>query len=182
MEPEKRLSRLLVVDDEANARLALADLLRDEGYKVEIAADGFKALGKLEAFAPNIVLTDLKMPGMDGIELMRKIQSHAPIPVVVMTAFGAVETAVAAMQEGAIGYLVKPIYFDELLIVIGRALERESLRQETVALRARIDERLERKNVIGKSAEMNQVFEIVSQVAPSRASVLIQGESGTGKQ
>ncbi len=183
MEPEKRFSRLLVVDDEANARLALADLLRDEGYKVEVAADGFKALGKLEAFAPNIVLTDLKMPGMDGLELMQKIRaSQCSVPVVVMTAFGAVETAVSAMRQGATDYLVKPINFEELLIVLSRALERESLRQETLTLRKRINNRFERRNMVGNSAEMNEVFEVVDQIAPSRSSVLIEGESGTGKE
>jgi DNA-binding NtrC family response regulator len=183
MKLEKRLGRILVVDDEANARTALADLLRDEGYKVEIAADGFKALGKLDAFGPNIVLTDLKMPGMDGIELMQKVQaSREPVPVVVMTACGAVETAVSAMRKGATDYLVKPINFEELLIVLSRAMERESLRQETASLRKRLDDRFDHKNIIGNSAEMNEIFEVVDQIAPSRSSVLIEGESGTGKE
>ena len=173
----------MVVDDEANARLALADLLKEEGYKVETAADAFKALGKMEAFAPHVVLTDLKMPGMDGIELMEKIHSStAPVSVVVMTAFGAVESAVSAMRKGAADYLVKPINFDELLIVLGRTLEREFLRRETAELRQRIDDRFDRKNIIGNSAEMNEVFEVVEQVAGSRASVLLEGESGTGKE
>src|SRR6478609_5916408 len=91
--------RILIVDDEANARTALAELLRDEGYAVETAGDGFKALPKLDDFAPDLLLTDLKMPGMDGIELMRKTQERSPDTVtVVMTAYGAVDTAVAAMR------------------------------------------------------------------------------------
>ena len=183
MSSQKLTGRILVVDDEANARLALADLLKEEGYKVETAADAFKALGKMEAFAPHVVLTDLKMPGMDGIELMEKIHSSsAPVSVVVMTAFGAVESAVSAMRKGAADYLVKPINFDELLIVLGRTLEREFLRRETAELRQRIDDRFDRKNIIGNSAEMNEVFEVVEQVAGSRASVLLEGESGTGKE
>ena len=183
MDSQKRLGRILVVDDEANARLALADLLRDEGYKVDTAADAFKALGKLDSFAPHVVLTDLRMPGMDGIELMEKIRSRPdPLPVVVMTAFGAVDSAVSAMRKGAADYLVKPINFDELVIVLARTLEREFLHQETVELRKRIDDRLDRKNIIGNSAEMNQVFEVVAQIAGSSASVLIEGESGTGKE
>src|SRR5687767_12386712 len=97
--------RILIVDDEANARTALAELLRDEGYSVETAADGFKALPKLEEFSPALVLTDLKMPGMDGLELMKKSLERDPQCVVVlMTAFGAVDTAVKAMREGAADY------------------------------------------------------------------------------
>lgn len=183
MNQNKVIGRILVVDDEANARLALADLLRDEGYKVDTAADAFKALGKIDSFAPDLVVTDLRMPGMNGIELMEKIHSRTdPIPVVLMTAFGAVETAVTAMQKGASDYLVKPINFDELLIVLARTLEREFLRRETVQLRKRIDDRLDRKNFVGNSAEMSRIFEVVSQIAGSRASVLIEGESGTGKE
>ncbi len=183
MRTQKHTGRILVVDDEANARLALADLLKEEGYKIDTAADAFKALGKMQSFAPHLVLTDLKMPGMDGIELMEKIHSGpSPVAVVVMTAFGAVESAVSAMRKGASDYLVKPINFDELLIVLNRTLEREFLRRETVELRNRIDDRLDRKNIVGNSNEMNEVFEVVEQVAGSRASVLLEGESGTGKE
>ncbi len=182
-EESKRHGRILVVDDEANARLALNDLLREEGHKVETAADAFKALGKVDSFAPDLILTDLKMPGMDGIELMQKIRARPePIPVVVMTAFGAVETAVSAMRQGATDYLVKPINFDELLIVLDRALDREFLRRETVELRQRLDDKLDRKNIIGNSAEMSEVFDVVSQVAATKSSVLLEGESGTGKE
>ncbi len=183
MQSQKSLGRILIVDDEANARMALAELLKDEGYKVETAADAFKALGKMESFTPHLVLTDLKMPGMDGIELMEKIHSQpGSVPVVVMTAYGAVDTAVSAMRKGASDYLVKPIHFDELLIALQRTLSRESLRQETILLRKRIDDRLDRKNIIGHSAEMNKIFEVVNQVASSRSSILIEGESGTGKE
>src|SRR6478735_11255410 len=100
--------RILVVDDEANARTALAELLRDEGYAVETAADGFKALPKLEEFSPDVVVTDLKMPGLSGLELMDKVRERDPSCVlIVMTAFGAIETAVQAMRQGAADYLTK---------------------------------------------------------------------------
>src|SRR5262249_60936322 len=101
--------RVLIVDDEANARTALAELLRDEGYAVETAADGFKALPKLEEFAPDVVVTDLKMPGLSGLELMDKLRERDPSCItIVMTAFGAIETAVQAMRQGAADYLTKP--------------------------------------------------------------------------
>jgi DNA-binding NtrC family response regulator len=175
--------RILIVDDEANARTALAELLRDEGFQVETAADGFKALPKLEDFGPDLLLTDLKMPGLDGLELMRKAREGDPeIAAVVMTAYGAIDTAVAAMRQGAADYLTKPINVEELLIVMDRVLERQRLHRESGILRERLSERHRVHNIIGSCAIMQRVLETVLQVAPSRASVLITGESGTGKE
>src|SRR6478735_102731 len=175
--------RILVVDDEVNARTALAELLRDEGFDVETAADAFKALGKYESFTPHVVVTDLKMPGMDGIELVKKIRAmEDPAAVVVMTAFGAVSSAVDAMRAGAAEYLTKPLNFDELLVVLDRVLEQQALRREARQLRARVRDRVAPNNIVGGSPPMQRVFEVVDQVAPSRATVLITGESGTGKE
>jgi DNA-binding NtrC family response regulator len=175
--------RILVVDDETNARNALAELLRDEGYTVETAPDAFKALPKLEELQPELLLTDLKMPGMDGIELMRKARSHdADLVTVVMTAYGAVDTAVSAMRQGAADYITKPINFEELAIVLERALERRRLRVEAGQLRHRLSQRDRIENIVGASPPMARVFESILQVATSRASVLITGESGTGKE
>ncbi|GMV17660.1 MAG: sigma-54-dependent Fis family transcriptional regulator [Polyangiaceae bacterium] len=175
--------RILVVDDEPNARTALAEILKEEGYQVETAADGFKGLARAEEFSPDLVLSDLKMPGMDGVELLRKLRQHAAeLPVVLMTAFGAVETAVSAMREGASDYLTKPLNTDELVLVIDRALERTRLRRETHELRSQLSERYRFDNIIGNSPEMQEVFKSVAQVAPSRATVLLTGESGTGKE
>jgi DNA-binding NtrC family response regulator len=175
--------RILVVDDETNARNALAELLRDEGYTVETAPDAFKALPKLEEFAPDLLLTDLKMPGMDGIGLMRKAQEvDGEVSAVVMTAYGAVDTAVSAMRAGAADYITKPINFEELSIVLERALERRRMRAETGQLRQRLSQRDRIENIVGASPPMARVFETILQVAPSRASVLITGESGTGKE
>jgi len=180
MEPR---SRILVVDDEANARTALAELLRDEGYAVDTAADGFKALPKLEDFAPDLLLTDLKMPGMDGIELGRRARERDPeCAVVLMTAHGAVESAVVAMREGAADYLTKPLNFEELAMILERVLETRRLRAEAGLLRARLAERHRLSNIIGTSAPMQAVYDTVRRVAPSRATVLITGESGTGKE
>src|SRR5690242_16232889 len=145
-----RTARILVVDDEVNARTALADLLREEGFEVDMAADAFKALGKYESFAPHVVVTDLKMPGMDGIELVKKIRAlESPAAVIVMTAFGAVQTAVDAMRAGAADYLTKPLHFEELLVVLDKVLETEHLRRETRQLRARVRDRLAPSNIIG---------------------------------
>jgi DNA-binding NtrC family response regulator len=175
--------KILVVDDEASARTALAELLRGEDYTVETAGDGFKALGRLEEFAADLVLTDLNMPGIDGVELLRKIKEAQPeLPVVLMTAFGGVETAVSAMREGAADYLTKPLNTDELVIVLGRTLETTKLRREASELRTQLKDRYSFANIVGSSPEMQRVFKTVAQIAPSRATVLLTGESGTGKE
>src|SRR6187399_1361785 len=168
-------ARILVVDDEANARNALAEILREEDYQVETAADGFKALARAESFCPDLVLSDLKMPGMDGVELLAKLKSSPDldVEVVVMTAFGAVETAVAAMRAGAADYLTKPLNTDELLVVLDRALERCKLRQEATQLREQLKNRYSFSNIIGAAPEMQQLFKSISQIAPSRATVLL---------
>jgi DNA-binding NtrC family response regulator len=175
--------RILVVDDEVNARTALLELLRDEGYAVESAADAFKALGKMADFAPELVLTDLKMPGMDGLQLLEKLREGDPdLPVIVMTAFGEVETAVRAMRAGARDYLNKPVNVGELSVVVARELEQRRIRAEAGQLRARLSEKYSFDNIIGSAARMQDVFKTVAQIASSRASVLVTGESGTGKE
>ncbi len=175
--------RILIVDDEANARHALAEILRDEGYAVDTAADAFKALPKLSAFGPEVVLTDLKMPGMDGVEFMSKVHEHdADVRVVLMTAFGAVDTAVRAMHAGASDFLTKPLNADELLVVLERNLESYRAQQESRHSRERSDQRCEFEGIVGLSPEMQAVFRKVQQVATSRATVLVTGESGTGKE
>src|SRR6476659_11240077 len=175
--------RVLGGDDKVKKNTALAELLRDEGYAVDAAADGFKALGKVADFAPDLVLTDLKMPGMDGIQLLGKIrEADAELPVVMMTAFGEVETAVGAMRAGARDYLSKPVNVGELSVIVAREMAGRKLRAEAGLLRARIAEKYSFNNIIGNSAPMQEVFKTVAQIASSRASVLITGESGTGKE
>jgi DNA-binding NtrC family response regulator len=175
--------RILIVDDESNARAALSEILDEEGYATETAADGFKALGKLEEFGPDVILTDLKMPGLDGIAFMEKARAAAPGAVfVVMTAFGTISSAVDAMRKGAENYLLKPLDPGALGAVVERAMEKAKLLQETQRLRDRLRERNAFSHIVSSDPKMNGVLELVSQVGPSRASVLITGESGTGKE
>jgi len=120
----KHTGKILVVDDEPAARQALGELLRGDGHEVRLAPDGYKALGELEDFSPDLILTDLKMPLMDGIELLTTVRERYPtIPCVVMTAFASIENAVSAMRQGATDYLTKPLNFDAVEIVIERALD-----------------------------------------------------------
>jgi len=177
-------ARILVVDDEASARAGLTKLLKQEGYDVDAAADGAEALLMLAERAPALVVTDLKMPNMDGMALLAKIRQQNPqIPTIVATAFGEVSTAVEAMRAGAADYLTKPIDFDALLVSVERALERRDLQTEADnlrrQLRARDNEGLE--GLLGTSPPMQRIYRMARQVAPSRATVLITGESGTGK-
>lgn len=175
--------RVLVADDEASARGALCEILTDEGYKVKTAADGFRALAAASEFAPDVVLTDLKMPGMDGLTLLRRLREEYPeSEVILMTAFGAVESAVEAMRAGAINYLTKPLNTDELLLVLERSFEGVALKRETRRLRDHVTAKYQFHNIIGESPEMQRIFKTIRQVAPSRATVLISGGSGTGKE
>jgi two-component system response regulator HydG len=175
--------RVVVAEDEDGARGELANLLQHEGFDVVLAEDGASGLARVQDATPDVLLTDLRMPGMDGLELLRKAREVDPeIIVVVMTAFGDVETAVRAMKEGAEHYLIKPLQIDELVLLVRRALERRALKQEAIELRARLKEHLRFDSIIGNSPAMHEVFDIVEQVAPTKASVLITGESGTGKE
>jgi DNA-binding NtrC family response regulator len=176
--------RVLIVDDEANARTALSELLRDEGFATETAADGFKALGKVEEFHPEVILTDLKMPGLDGIGLMEKAKGAAPDAVViVMTAYGTIGSAVDAVKRGAENYLTKPLDdTDALVAILDKGVEKSRLLEETRRLRDRLRERNVFGHIVGEHAKMKQLLEMIAQVAPSKASVLIFGESGTGKE
>jgi two-component system response regulator HydG len=180
---DKDRPRVVVVDDEAGARNAVATVLRGEGFDVVMAEDGNGGLARVQETAPDVLVTDLQMPGMDGIELLQKARElHPDLIVVMMTAFADVETAVRAMQAGAEHYLTKPLQIDELLLVVKRALERRTLKLEATELRARLKERLRFDAIIGQSPPMQEVFNVIEQVAPSKASVLITGESGTGKE
>ncbi len=179
---DKARPLVVVADDEASARSGLEALLRDEGFEVVLAEDGATALARVQESAPDILVTDLHMPGMDGVELLRRAREVDPdLIVVLMTAFAEVETAKGARQ-GAEQYLTKPLQIDELVLVLRRALERRSLRGEATELRARLKDRLRFDNIIGASPAMQEVFDVIEQVARTKASVLITGESGTGKE
>jgi two-component system response regulator HydG len=175
--------RVVVVDDEAASRNALATLLRAEGFEVTLAEDGQAGLARVQEVAPDVLVTDLHMPGIDGIELLRRArESQQDLIVVLVTAFADVETAVRAMHEGAEHYLSKPLQVDELLLVIRRALDRRKLREEATELRKRLKDKLRFDNIVGASPAMQAVFDVIEQVARTKATVLVTGESGTGKE
>jgi DNA-binding NtrC family response regulator len=176
--------RVLVVDDEQSARSGMERLLRQEGYTVDTAADGASALGVAAEHPPDVVVTDLKMPGMDGLELVAKLRAQDPdIPVIVVTTFSDVASAVGAIRAGAEDYLTKPVDFDALIITIERSVERRELRAETTNLRRQLRESGGEglDGLIGASPAMQKVYRVARQVAGARATVLITGESGTGK-
>lgn len=173
--------RILVVDDEKNARLTLKMLLEEDGYTVELASDGAEALQMVEQFAPSIILTDLRMPNMDGLSLLDALKRRAYEGlVIVMTAFASIETAVKAMKAGAYDYLTKPLNYDAVEVVLKRAMHHLSLLNEVHTLRRQVDGR--RKHMLGQSETMKVLNRLIEQVASSRATVLISGESGTGKE
>jgi two-component system response regulator HydG len=180
----RRKGRILVVDDEAHARAELARLLQHEGFEVRAEPDGASALATAAEFAPEVVVTDLKMPAMDGLELLRHLRAlDRDVPVIVATAFGKVASAVAAMRAGAEDYLTKPIDFDALLLALDRALERRALRTETDMLRRRLRDvdGSGLQGLLGASPAMQAIFRVTKRVAASRATVLLTGETGTGK-
>ncbi|MCM2254576.1 MAG: sigma-54 dependent transcriptional regulator [Vicinamibacteria bacterium] len=175
--------RVIVIDDEVNAASALETLLREDGFEVASANDARTGLTLLEKHDPDIVLTDLRMPGMDGLELLARIKQARPeTMVVIMTAYGTVKTAVKAMKLGAEDYLSKPIDVEELEVVLQKTLEKKRLVEEARVLRERVDQKYRFENLIGESPGMLSCFKTVRQVAPSSASVLLLGESGTGKE
>ena len=177
------LGTILVVDDEPRQLDILKTILTQAGYDVETASTPEGALELLRNAAPQVLLTDLKMPGMDGIGLMEEALREAPsCSAVVMTAHGSVDSAVEAMKKGAFDYLTKPLDRDRLLLVLERAMETVRLRGENRRLRAQLHERFRLGNIVGIHGTMQDVFRLVEKVAPSSATVLIYGESGTGKE
>lgn len=175
---------LLVVDDEKNSREGLARFLEGLNYDVLTAEGGEEALRQIEKEKPDIVLTDLRMPGMDGMVLLEKVKAKYPeISVVVLTAYGTVDNAVKAMKMGAFHYLMKPVNLEELEFLVKKALTSQSLREENIELRRELfRERFEEGTILANSEKMKRVLEMVDQVAPTRSTILIQGESGTGKE
>lgn len=180
--PVRRKPSILVVDDEKNTRDGLQLALADS-YYVATAENGRRALEWLEGHPADVVLTDLRMPGMDGLELLARLLEREPRPVVIMlTAYGNIETAVEAMKHGAYDFLPKPVNLDRLELLLERALAERRLGAENARLKAQLDRKYGFENIIGSSPAMQEVFEVIRQAAPTRATVLIQGESGTGKE
>ncbi|MEK7823747.1 MAG: sigma-54 dependent transcriptional regulator [Candidatus Eisenbacteria bacterium] len=175
--------KILVVDDEQSMTQFLSIVLRKEGYLVTAVNNGRDALEKVKAEAYDVVITDLKMPGMDGIQLLHQIKKHDPsLPVVIMTAYASQQSAIDAVNHGAFQYLIKNAKNEEIKLVVRNALEMRKVRSENLFLKRELKKGHEEKTIIGSSDEMVRVFKMVDKVAGSEATILIQGESGTGKE
>ncbi len=176
-------SRILITEDDTVQRDILVDILETSGYEVRACGSGEDALAALKTESFDLLLTDLRMPELDGLELLRRARRIRPdVEVVMMTAYSTVQTAVTAMKEGAADYLAKPFDKDELLMVVDRAVEHGSLRRENQQLRELVSDSVSLGNIIGESPPMQRVFDIVRRSLPLTTTVLIQGESGTGKE
>ena len=176
-------ARILVVDDDAPHRTMLKAVLSTEGYQVHEADDGDTACRAVEKTIFDLVLMDLRMKRMHGDEAQKKIREISPVtPVVIMTAYGSVRSAVKTLKAGAHDYLTKPIDVDELKILVLKTLNHRRLVEENLNLKERLDARFDFGDIIGRSPSMRELFETLSLVAPSDATILIQGESGTGKE
>jgi DNA-binding NtrC family response regulator len=175
--------RILIVDDEDGMRRLLGRVLSREGYETTTVARGAEALQQVAREHYDLVVTDIKMPEMDGLQLLDELKEYDPsLPIIVMTAYGTVENAVQALRSGAYDYIAKPFETDEIKLTVAKALERERLLAENRYLHEELEGRYDFSGIIGGSPSMNQVYEMASSVAASNANVLITGESGTGKE
>ena len=178
-----KVPRILLIDDDTSLRRVLEYNLQEEGYEVDTAADGESGLALFDRREPDLVITDLKMPGISGFQVLAGIRERSPEAlVIVITAFGDVETAVKAMKSGAYDYVTKPFNREEFRLVARKALELRGLSAENRRLKEELSDRAEFREIIGTSGSMQKVFSVVSKVADTDATVLISGESGTGKE
>ena len=177
------MARVLIVDDEKNYLLILEEILSEEGHDIITADSAVKGVELLAAHELDVVITDMKMPGMDGMAFLEKIHANnSDLPVIMMTAFGSVERAVEAMRKGAFDYILKPFKNEELKITIKKAVDHHDLVRQNRYLIQTLQDRYQFGNIIGKSAPMQRIYQLIEKVAPARATVLITGESGTGKE
>jgi len=174
---------ILIVDDEKNLREGIAEALQSPDRRIFLAENGFQAEEIIRTNAVDLVLSDLKMPSMNGLELLRRVQAISPTTIfIIMTAYGSVDTAVKAIKEGAYDYLTKPINIDQLELLLARALKSRELEAENIYLKEQLEKRFGLENMIGHSRAMENVFELIRQISPSNATILITGKSGTGKE
>ena len=177
------LGTIVIADDEALARQSVAEFLREEGYQVYEAADGQAALQLLEQFDVDLILSDLRMPGVDGLAVLQKVRELYPqTMLVLMTAYASVETVVEALRLGAQDYLLKPLLLDDLLHKVRRLLEHKRQAWEVQLLRREVSRHFDFDHMVGRSLAMKEIFELLKKVAPTNATVLITGESGVGKE
>ena len=176
-------ARVLIADDEKNIRDSLKIVLDEENYETEVASNGEEALNKIENEKYDIVITDIKMPKIDGMELLQKASKISPDTFfIIMTAYASVNTAIEALRQGAYDYLIKPIEFEDLILRVKRLIEYRGLSLENKALRRRVSSATGFQNIIGESQQMKKIFDIISQVAFTNSNILIYGKSGTGKE
>jgi DNA-binding NtrC family response regulator len=176
---------ILVVDDEPNSLFALSRILEDEGFRVITADDGKSALGKLKKEIVNVIVTDERMPNLGGMDLLKEVKRrYESIPVVLLTAFGSIDMAVEALKEGAFYFFEKPVAnnLERFITIINQAVRTQSLEAQIYHLRKEVSEKYSFSNIVGKSRQMLEIFEIIDRVAPTDKTILIQGESGTGKE
>ncbi|HOX45767.1 MAG TPA: sigma-54 dependent transcriptional regulator [Myxococcota bacterium] len=177
------MSELLVVDDERSMREFLEIMFTKEGHSVRCASGVGEALARVAEREPDLVITDLRMKGSTGIDLLRQLKAASPgVEVIVVTAYSTDETAYEALRLGAYDYVHKPFQVDEIRVVAQRALERQRLLRDNVRMRVELSSRYDFGNLVGRSARMQEVYRLIEQVAPTRSNVLITGESGTGKE
>ena len=175
--------RILVVDDDESLRWVTQAQLQQAGYQVDASASGDDALDRIHDAPADLVITDLMMPGMSGVELLKKIRTDYPeVIVILVTAFGTVENAVEAMKAGAYDYITKPVNIDELLLIVRRGLEHLDLREEVRNLRSSLDKKYGFENILGQSKTLLHVLDLASRAAQATSTVLIHGETGTGKE
>ena len=179
----QQISKILIVDDDNAHRTMLRTLIGGWGFGVDDADDGATAIDKVKRQSYDLVLMDVRMVNISGLEALQKIKSYNPaIPIIIMTAYSSVETAVEALKKGAHDYLTKPLDFDKLRVTIERSMEHMRLREENRLLKENLGRNFDRRNIIGHSPAMTHLLKTVAQVAPSEATVLITGDSGTGKE
>src|SRR5882757_1377742 len=177
------MRRVLVVDDEENIRLVLKTLLKRHGYEVEVADSGESALTLVDSFGPDVILTDVRMPKMNGLDLLATLKAKQnPATVIVMSAYGSVDLALEAMKAGAYDYVGKPFKPDEIVLALRKAEERETLRRENRALKEQIQKESQFESILAKSQAMTDIFRTITKIADYKTTVLIQGESGVGKE
>jgi len=177
------MEKILIIDDNESLRYTLTSVLDEAGYESLAVEDGYKGLEAVKTNMYNLVISDMKLPGMDGMQILREIKNLNPdIPVIVLTAFGDIKNAVEAIKHGAYDYLTKPFNNDEMIITVSKALEMDYLNREVNLLRKKYDESYSKDMITGSTAKMKELMEQIKAVSPTNLTVLLQGESGTGKE
>ncbi len=175
--------KVLLVDDEPNILQLLSTVLEDEGYRILEASNGSEALKQVEKEDPQVVLLDIRMPGMDGLQVLRRIKENSrKTSVIMMTAYGAMDSVVEATKKGAYDYLAKPLDLEKVKVLVRRALEAQRLSQEVASLRSEMEDKYSLENIVGKHPKMLEVYKMIGRVVDNKATVLILGKTGTGKE